>query len=134
MAVVHDSVMQTAWDGQTDTARPRVTWGHVEVAVFGFVIHFGCPFARSVLISPSPAGRSPQRAGTHAKCGRILHGARGRAGVGVAIGFANVNFLLFTFALLSQTLSLASQAMLVAARAVPVPQGEGAAFSPSIRR
>ena len=44
MAVVHDSVMQTAWDGQTDTARPRVTWGHVEVAVFGFVIHFGCPF------------------------------------------------------------------------------------------
>ena len=119
MAVVHDSVMQTAWDGQTDTARPRVTWGHVEVAVFGFVIHFGCPFARSVLISPSPAGRSPQR---------------GRAGVGVAIGFANVNFLLFTFALLSQTLSLASQAMLVAARAVPVPQGEGAAFSPSIRR
>ena len=30
--------------------------------------------------SPSPAGRSPQRAGTHAKCVRILHGARGRVG------------------------------------------------------
>ena len=34
--------------------------------------------------SPSPAGRSSQRAGTHAKCGRILHGARGRAGEGVS--------------------------------------------------
>ena len=33
---------------------------------------------------PSPAGRSPQRAGTHAKCVRILHGARGRDGEGVS--------------------------------------------------
>ena len=33
--------------------------------------------------SPSPAGRSPQRAGTHAKCVRILRGAWGRAGEGV---------------------------------------------------
>ena len=43
-------------------------------------------FALGVLTietSPSPAGRSPQRAGTHAKCGRILHGARGRVGEGV---------------------------------------------------
>ena len=31
----------------------------------------------------SPAGRIPQRAGTHAKCVRILRGARGRVGVGV---------------------------------------------------
>ena len=30
--------------------------------------------------SPSPAGRSPQRTGTHAKYGRILRGARGRVG------------------------------------------------------
>ena len=35
--------------------------------------------------APSPAGRSPQRAGTHSKCVRILNGARGRVGVGVAI-------------------------------------------------
>ena len=35
--------------------------------------------------APSPAGRSPQRAGSHAKCVRILHGARGEGWGGGSI-------------------------------------------------
>ena len=41
----------------------------------------GCLLFRRT--APSLAGRSPQRAGSHAKCVHILRGARGRGGVGV---------------------------------------------------
>ena len=41
----------------------------------------GCLLFRRT--APSLAGRSPQRAGSHAKCVHILRGARGRVGMGV---------------------------------------------------
>ena len=56
-------------------------------------------------ISPSPAGRSPQRAGSHAKCGRILRGARGRAGEGVS-DIANELKILFFNGFAAPTLTL----------------------------
>ena len=61
---------------------PGEAYSHPPKASYG-VASLDRVSLRTCLKSPSPAGRSPQRAGSHAKCIRILRGARGRVGEGV---------------------------------------------------
>ena len=68
---------------------------------------------------PLQGAQRPQWAGTHAKCVRILRGVRGRVGVGVNDIAHELKLCFFNY------LPPSPQPYL-AARAVPVPQGEGA--------